>query len=50
MKANFFLINITVGPIVDNAASAEALHNGTIAGAGLDKVGMKPPVPANYPI
>ncbi len=50
MKARSFLINTAVGPIVDNDALAEALHNGTIAGAGLDRVDMEPPVPADYPL
>lgn len=50
MKNSSFLINTAVGPIVDNDALAEALHNETIAGAGLDRVDMEPPVPADYPI
>lgn len=50
MKKNSFLINTAVGPIVDNDALAEALHNGTIAGAGLDRVDMEPPVPTDYPL
>lgn len=50
MKSSSFLINTAVGPIVDNDALAEALHNGTIAGAGLDRVDMEPPVPADYPL
>ena len=50
MKSSAVLINTAVGPIVDNAALAQALHNGTIAGAGLDRVDMEPPVPADYPI
>lgn len=50
MKPSALLINTAVGPIVDNAALAEALHKGTIAGAGLDRVDMEPPVPADYPI
>lgn len=50
MKDSSFLINTAVGPIVDNAALAEALHDGLIAGAGLDRVDMEPPVPADYPI
>lgn len=50
MKESSFLINTAVGPIVDNEALAEALHNGTIAGAGLDRVDMEPPIPADYPI
>ena len=50
MKPSAFLINTAVGPIVDNDALAAALRNGTIAGAGLDRVDMEPPVPADYPI
>lgn len=50
MKTSSFLINTAVGPIVDNDALAEALHKGIIAGAGLDRVDMEPPVPADYPI
>lgn len=50
MKESSFLINTAVGPIIDNEALAEALHNGTIAGAGLDRVDMEPPIPADYPI
>lgn len=50
MKDSAFLINTAVGPIVDNDALAEALHNGTIAGAGLDRVDMEPPVPTDYPV
>jgi len=50
MKPSALLINTAVGPVVDNDALAEALHNGTIAGAGLDRVDMEPPVPADYPI
>src|SRR5699024_9101116 len=50
MKTSSFLINTAVGPIVDNDALAEALHNETIAGAGLDRVDMEPPVPTGYPL
>ena len=50
MKTSSFLINTAIGPIVDHDALAEALHNGTIAGAGLDRVEMEPPVPTDYPI
>lgn len=50
MKPSSFLINTAIGPIVDNKALAEALHKGTIAGAGLDRVDMEPPISADYPI
>ena len=50
MKSSALLINTAIGPIVDNSALAEALHKGTIAGAGLDRVDMEPPIPADYPI
>ncbi|WP_319783203.1 NAD(P)-dependent oxidoreductase [Oceanisphaera sp. IT1-181] len=50
MKTSSFLINTAIGPVVDHDALAEALHNGTIAGAGLDRVEMEPPVPTDYPI
>ncbi|HLR15584.1 MAG TPA: NAD(P)-dependent oxidoreductase, partial [Bacillota bacterium] len=38
MKDSSFLINTAEEPIVDNDALAEALHNETIAGAGLDRI------------
>lgn len=50
MKESAFLINTAVGPIVDNKALAQALHDETIAGAGLDRVDMEPPIPEDYPI
>lgn len=50
MKADSFLINTAIGPIVDHDALAEALHQGAIAGAGLDRVDMEPPIPTDYPI
>ena len=50
MKPSAFLINTAVGPIVDNEALAEALHNGVIAGAGLDRVDIEPPIPTDYPV
>lgn len=50
MKPTSLLINTAIGPIVDNNALAEALHDGTIAGAGLDRVDMEPPIPMDYPL
>ena len=50
MKPTSILINTGVGPIVDNNALAKALENGTIAGAGLDRTDMEPPIPMDYPL
>lgn len=50
MKPSALLINTAVGPIVDNDALAKALREGVIAGAGLDRTDMEPPIPADYPM
>lgn len=43
MKPSSYLINTGRGPLIDEAALAEALTKGRIAGAGLDVLSSEPP-------
>jgi phosphoglycerate dehydrogenase-like enzyme len=49
MKPTAFLVNIARGYVVDNLALAEALRQGSIAGAGLD-VTEPEPLPPEHPL
>jgi len=47
MKLTAFLLNLSRGPLLDEAAVADALNSGRIAGAGLDVLSTEPPSPDN---
>ena len=49
MRSSAYLINTSRGPLVDQVALVEALHRGSIAGAGID-VYDEEPLPAGHPL
>jgi len=50
MKPTALFINTARGPIVETAALAAALQNGTIAGAGVDVFDTEPPIDEANPL
>ena len=50
MKPSTILVNTARGNVVDIPALAEALTNGTIAGAAIDVYEKEPPLPLDHPL
>ena len=50
MKHDAVFINCARGPIVDNAALAEALNKDELGFACIDVYDMEPPIPEDYPL
>ena len=50
MKPDTVFINCARGPIVDNAALAEALDQDRLGFACIDVYDMEPPIPKDYPL